>query len=99
MIERMGNDERMSLLLAIIDRVMSNLAPEERADLTSRVAERMTTATESTGDAALGMVTPTAPATDPDTAGRPSEEGTPVAVGEAGVPVAATEPPHPRERD
>src|SRR3712207_7484085 len=42
MIERMGNEERVSLLLAIIDRVMSNLSPQERADLAAQVATQMT---------------------------------------------------------
>ena len=99
MIERMGNEERVSLLLAIIDRVMSNLSPQERAGLASRVTERMTAATRSTGDAAQGIVAPTAPAIDPDAAVRPGDGGTPAGVGEVGEPVAATEPPHPRERD
>jgi hypothetical protein len=42
MIERMDNQERVKLLLAIIDRVMSNLSGEERLALAGEVTQRMT---------------------------------------------------------
>ncbi len=94
MIERMGNEERVSLLLAIIDRVMSNLSPQERADLAAQVAARMTAGAGTTGGAAQAtMAAPTSPTTDPAAAdlGRETDE--------AAAPIAAGEPPHPRERD
>ena len=91
MIERMGNEERVLLLLAIIDRVMSNLSQQERADLATQVVTRMTAGTGPTGDATpAATVAAAGGGTDPDTAGLGDEAGTPVAAGE---------PPHPRERD
>jgi len=38
MVERMTNEERVTLLMSILDRVMSNLSPAEKADLATRVA-------------------------------------------------------------
>ena len=79
------------LLLAIIDRVMSKLSPQERADLASQVVARMTAGAGPTGGAAQATTAAaTGPATDPDTTG-PADE--------AAAPIAAGEPPHPRERD
>jgi hypothetical protein len=41
MVERMSNAERVELLMAILDRVMSNLSEAERGDLAARVAGKL----------------------------------------------------------